>query len=88
MKYLVLYQRTNGEMLYRFRKSLPEYEVGSYTSMGWKLLDIKQLDNGKCLSMYDYSIVSKNRVVEFTRAINYKKIIEYIAILLLLKNIL
>ena len=88
MKYLVLYQRTNGELLYRYRKSLPQYEVGSYTSMGWKLVDIKQLDKGKCLSLYDYSTSVSNRVVGLTRTIDYKKIVEFIAILILLKNIL
>lgn len=88
MKYLVLYERTNGELLYRYRKSLPQYEVGSYTSMGWKLVDIKQLDKGKCLSLYDYSTSVSNRVVGLTRTIDYKKIVEFIAILILLKNIL
>ena len=88
MKYLVLYERTNGELLYRYRKSLPQYEIGSYTSMGWKLVDIKQLDKGKCLSMYDYSTSVSNRVVGLTRTIDYKKIVEFIAILILLKNIL
>ena len=88
MKYLVLYERTNGELLYRYRKSLPQYEIGSYTSMGWKLVDIKQLDKGKCLSLYDYSTSVSNRVVGLTRTIDYKKIVEFIAILILLKNIL
>lgn len=88
MKYLVLYERTNGELIYRYRKSLPQYEVGSHTSMGWKLVDIKQLDKGKCLSLYDYSTSVSNRVVGLTRTIDYKKIVEFIAILILLKNIL
>lgn len=88
MKYLVLYERTNGELLYRYRKSLPQYEVGSYTSMGWKLVDIKQLDKGKCLSQYDYSTTTLNRVVGFTQRIDYRKIVEYMLLLVLIKIIL
>ena len=88
MKYLVLYERTNGELLYRYRKSLPQYEIGSYTSMGWKLVDIKQLDKGKCLSLYDYSTSVSNRVVGFTQRINYRKIVEYMLLLALIKIIL
>jgi len=88
MKYLVLYERTNGDMLYRYRKSLPEYEVGSYTSMGWKLVDIKVLDKGKCLSMYDYSTSVSNRVVGLTQRIDYRKIVEYMLLLALIKIIL
>lgn len=88
MKYLVLYERTNGELLYRYRKSLPQYEIGSYTSMGWKLVDIKQLDKGKCLSMYDYSTSVSNRVVGLTQRIDYRKIVEYMLLLALIKIIL
>lgn len=85
MKYLVLYERTNGDMLYRYRKSLPEYEVGSYTSMGWKLVDIKVLDKGKCLSQYNYSTLARDRVVGFTQRIDYRKIVEYMLLLVLIK---
>lgn len=85
MRYLVLYERTNGELLYRLRNSIPQYEIGSYTSMGWKVLDIRHLYKGKCLSLYDYSTAIQNRVVRFASGIDYRKIVEYVALLTLFK---
>lgn len=87
MRYLVLYEKKNGDMLYKYRNSKPQYEVGSYTSMGWKLLDVKRLSSGKAYSINAYStlINQRIRVEEFFRNINYHKIGEFILFFVLVK---
>ena len=39
--YKVIYQKTNGEIFERNRTTLPDTKIGDYSSMGWKVLDIK-----------------------------------------------
>lgn len=87
MRYLVLYEKSNGVLFYRYRKSKPQYEIGSYTSMGWKLLDVKKLSSGKVLSANDYSTLldKRNRVVGYLRTLNYSRIAEFILFFALLK---
>ena len=86
MRYLILYER-NGDLFYRYRKSKPQYDIGSYTSMGWKLLDIKYLKSGKALSYNDYSttLQIKSRVVDMIHKIDIRKIVEFLTIILVLK---
>lgn len=90
MKYLVLYQKNNGELIYRYRKTKPQYETGSTTSMGWKLLDIKYLSSGNALSYNDYStlIWRKNRVeavINWINKFNVKTFVEIGILLTLVK---
>lgn len=39
--YKVIYQKQNGEIFERHRNTIPDTKVGEYSSMGWKVLDIK-----------------------------------------------
>lgn len=57
MKYIVIYQKHNGEMIYRYNKTKPIYNKGDKTSMGWKVIDIQRLHKGKVLSTSKYSAV-------------------------------
>ena len=57
MKYIVIYQKHNGEMIYRYNKIKPIYNKGDKTSMGWKVIDIQRLHKGKVLSTNKYSAV-------------------------------
>lgn len=86
MKYLVLYER-HGELFYRYRNSKPQYEIGSYTSMGWKLVDIKYLKSGKVLNEYNYSttLQVKSRVVNLIEKLDIRRIAEFIALVIVLK---
>lgn len=54
-RYMVIYEKRNGELLYRYRTSLPLLEKGKRTSMGWLVKDVKVLDSGKMLSFWDYN---------------------------------
>ena len=53
-RFLVIYQKSSGELMYRTRTSRPNYKVGDRTSMGWKVIDIKNMYKGNILKSYDY----------------------------------
>ena len=53
-RFLVIYQKSSGELIYRTRTSRPNYKVGDRTSMGWKVIDIKNMYKGNILKSYDY----------------------------------
>ena len=55
MNYLVIYQKHNGDIIYRTRRTQPYYQIGNTTSMGWLVLDIKRMDKGKTYTRYQYS---------------------------------
>lgn len=45
--YVVYYQKRNGEIIERFRASLPDNRIGQHSSMGWLIKDIKYVFDGK-----------------------------------------
>lgn len=45
--YVVYYQKRNGEIIERFRTSLPDNRIGHHSSMGWLIKDIKYVYDGK-----------------------------------------
>lgn len=53
-RFLVIYQKTSGEIIYRTLTAIPKYNKGDITSMGWKVLDIKRMYNGKLYTNYEY----------------------------------
>ena len=64
MRYMVIYQKYNGDILYRTTKNRPIYNKGDKTSMGWKVLDIKRLYKGKCYSTYEFdNILDRKKMV-------------------------
>lgn len=54
--YLIVYKKDNGNIFYRAVKTKPGYSKGEYTSMGWYVLDIQRLYNGKCYSTFDFNV--------------------------------
>ena len=52
--FLIVYQKRNGELIYRTRNSLPG-KIGDITSMGWLIKDINYLYHGKYYSASDYN---------------------------------
>jgi len=53
--YLVIYQNEKGKMIYRANKHKPVHQKGDHTSMGWVVVDIQRLYNGKIYSSMEYS---------------------------------
>lgn len=60
--FLITYKKKNGELIYRKRMSVP-CGIGQTTSMGWKVIDIKQNYKGKYVSLRDYAyLCQRDRV--------------------------
>jgi len=57
MNYMIVYKKHNGEMIYRYNKTMPHYHKGDKTSMGWIVIDIQRLHKGKILTIDKYSAV-------------------------------
>lgn len=84
-RYMVIYEKRNGELLYRYLTLRPHYEKGSRTSMGWLVKDIKVFDNGKCYSTYEYDTLlsKKNKIhkgINFINKIDIIKLIEFLIV--------
>lgn len=50
----ITYQKRNGEIIERTRTTGLPYRIGDTTSMGWKVLDIQYLYNGKYYHSGEY----------------------------------
>lgn len=58
----ITYQKQNGCVFQRFRNTLPPYEIGETTSMGWKVLNIEYEYRNKYYSQYEYNrLLYKNK---------------------------
>lgn len=61
--YKIIYQKQNGDIFERNRTTLPTQRIGEYTSMGWKILDIKYYCQYKWYTTdeyYDYKVAKRN----------------------------
>ena len=65
MKYMITYQKANGQVFFRTRKTLSSLSVGDITSMGWLILDIHEEYEGNWLHHED--------IRRFTRQKAYKQ---------------
>ena len=88
-RYIVVYRKSNGDIIYRARTSNPQYTIGQYTSMGWQVLDIKRLHKGRSLSYEEYDVLlNKKRTISNTLAkINTITITDTLKIVLLIMAI-
>ena len=59
--YLIFYQKRNGDVICRIRNTMPQYGIGKETSMGWKIVDIKQRFKSSYYSFTEYNKLEKNR---------------------------
>lgn len=62
--YLIIYKKNNGNLLYRSVKNYPQYHKGDITSMGWTVIDIQRLYNGKIYSVnqFDNMLVRRDKI--------------------------
>jgi len=61
-KYMIVYKKQDGNIIYRACRTKPKYNKGESTSMGWYVLDILHLYNGKALSYIDYDALLQRRL--------------------------
>lgn len=75
-RYLVIYQKTSGEIIYRTLTARPKYDKGDTTSMGWKVLDIKNMYKGNLYTNYEYRshLSHDNRFRRILTIDNFNKI--------------
>ena len=73
--YMVVYQKQNGEIFSRIRKTLPKYSRGETTSMGWKIVDIKyQFYDGDYYTSWEL----RKKRIELKEASKFKRKIFYL----------
>ena len=92
MRYMIIYQKNNGDMLYRYNKNKPIYKKGDTTSMGWKVIDIKRMDKGNILSLPDYRAkveesLKLNRFNYLINNLDISKLIQLLLIYILFVNL-
>lgn len=51
----ITYQKRNGNIIKRLRKTLLPYKIGETTSMGWKVLNIEYEYNNKYYTHSEYN---------------------------------
>lgn len=51
----ITYQKRDGSIIQRYRKTILPYKVGETTSMGWKVLNIEYEYKDKYYTYYDYN---------------------------------
>ena len=90
--YMIIYQKGNGDLLYRAMKHKPQYSKGSTTQYGWKVVDIQRLYNGKTYSYNDYNTLLIRRknihnVLSIINIENIKKLLYIISIIYVVYSI-
>ena len=60
-RYMVIYKKYNGDLLYRANKNIPHYKIGQKTSMGWEVVDIKKMYKGKTYSINEFDNMLSRR---------------------------
>lgn len=71
-RYMVIYKKYNGDLLYRTNKNKPNYKIGQKTSMGWEVVDIKRMYKGNTYSINEFDNM-------LTRKYSYRVLINKIA---------
>lgn len=71
--YMITYQKSNGEILLRPRKTLLGLRVGDETSMGWKVLNIHYLFEGNYYTYLDYCKVVRGQELKKKRQKRFLK---------------
>lgn len=75
MDYMITYQKRNGDIFFRARKSLLGLSIGDETSMGWKVLDIHYFYEGNYYTLDDYRRIKNGKDIKPKKD---KKVIKYI----------
>lgn len=57
----ITYQKRDGSIIQRFRKTTLPYKIGEETSMGWKVLNIEYEYNDKYYPYYEYNMLIHKR---------------------------
>lgn len=72
--YLIIYINRKNEIIYRNVKFLPMYEVHTFTSFGWYVLDIQILYKGKYIPLKEYEDILKKEIEIYHKKYDKKNI--------------
>ena len=61
----ITYQKKDGSILQRYRKTTPSYKIGETTSMGWKLLNIEYKYKDQYYTEEKYNILRQREMKKF-----------------------
>lgn len=75
MEYMITYQKSNGDILLRPRKTLYDLYVGKQTSMGWTVLNIHYLYEGNYYTREDLRRVVNGKSIKKSKK---KRLLKYI----------
>jgi hypothetical protein len=81
--YLIFYQKRNGEVICRIRNTMPQTSIGKETSMGWKVVDIKQRFKNSYYSFSECNKLENNRIKKYRFIKNIKSYFNKYAIQLI-----
>lgn len=70
----ITYQKRNGDMFQKLRKTILPYKIGETTSMGWKVLNIEYEYKSKYYPEYEYNILIHKNKQKKIRINHYKNI--------------
>lgn len=60
----ITYQKNDGSIIQRLRKTILPYKIGQTTSMGWKVLSIEYEYNNRFYPEYEYSLLIHNSKIK------------------------
>ena len=63
----ITYQKKNGCIIQKLRKTMLPYKIGDSTSMGWKVINIEFEYNNKFYSSYDYNMLIRKEIERHRR---------------------
>ena len=70
----ITYQKRNGNILQRLRKTMLPYRIGDTTSMGWKVLNIEYEYNQKFYTYYEYNKLIHKKKQRYIKRKQFERI--------------
>lgn len=70
----ITYQKRNGCIIQKYRKTMLPYKIGDETSMGWKVLNIEYEYKNKYYPEYEYSMMIHERNQRYIKMNQFKEI--------------
>lgn len=70
----ITYQKRDGSIMQKSRKTMLPYKIGETTSMGWKVLNIEYEYNNKFYPEYKYNMLIQNNKQKYMKKKQIKEL--------------
>lgn len=92
----ITYQKKDGCIIHKLRKTMLPYKIGDTTSIGWKVLNIEYEYKNKYYSSHNYNMLIQNNKLAYIKKRHVvewivrelKALLYYLLIVIVLKFIL